>query len=102
MRSKLIRLISGVVIFAAPFLFVGCGGSGSNSSNSGSGTQTPAVQTGTVSMMVSDASTEDWATIGVKILSISLVPQGGGTSVVVYTAPSSSTGNQPGAIGPAQ
>jgi len=38
-------------------------------------------------MMVSDASTEDWATIGVKILSISLVPQGGGTSVVVYTAP---------------
>jgi len=38
-------------------------------------------------MMVSDASTEDWATIGVKILSISLVPQGGGAPVSVYTAP---------------
>jgi len=39
-------------------------------------------------MMVSDASTEDWATIGVKILSIALIPQGGGTNVTAYTAPS--------------
>jgi hypothetical protein len=39
-------------------------------------------------MMVSDASTEDWATIGVKILSISLKPQGGSAPVSVYTAPS--------------
>jgi hypothetical protein len=38
--------------------------------------------------MLSDASTEDWATIGVKVLSIALVPQGGGAHVVVYTAPS--------------
>jgi hypothetical protein len=38
--------------------------------------------------MVSDASSDDWATIGVKILSIALVPQGGGTPVTVYTAPS--------------
>ncbi len=30
----------------------------------------------------------DWAEIGVKVLSISLTPQGGGTPVVVYTAPS--------------
>lgn len=88
MRSRLVRLISGLFIFAVPFLFVGCGGSGSYSGSSGSTSQTPAVQTGTVSMMVSDASTEDWATIGVKILSISLVPQGGGTAVNVYTAPS--------------
>jgi hypothetical protein len=39
-------------------------------------------------MMVSDASTEDWANIGVKILTVALVPQGGGSPVVVYTAPS--------------
>ena len=39
-------------------------------------------------MLVSDASTEDWATIGVKVLSIALVPQGGGSNVTVYTAPS--------------
>jgi hypothetical protein len=88
MRSRLLRFISGVVIFAAPFLLIGCGSSGS-ASNAGSGTtQTPAAQTGSVNMMVSDASTENWATIGVKVLAIALVPQGGGTPVTVYTAPS--------------
>ena len=39
-------------------------------------------------MIISDASTEDWATIGVEVLSIALVPQGGGSNVTVYTAPS--------------
>ncbi|MGD0963018.1 MAG: DUF4382 domain-containing protein [Candidatus Acidiferrales bacterium] len=86
MRSRLLGLIFGLAIAATPFLSVGCGG-GSTSSGSGSNTQAPAVQTGNVNMMVSDASTEDWATIGVKILAISLVPQGGGTPVSVYTAP---------------
>jgi hypothetical protein len=38
-------------------------------------------------MLLSDASSEDWATIGVKVLSIALVPQGGGSNVTVYTAP---------------
>ncbi len=47
----------------------------------------PASQTGNVSIMISDASSEDWATIGVKVLSIALVPQGGGSNVTVYTAP---------------
>jgi hypothetical protein len=36
---------------------------------------------------VSDDSTNDWATIGVKVLNISLMPQGGGSAVPVYTAP---------------
>ena len=39
-------------------------------------------------MLISDASSEDWATIGVKVLSVALVPQGGGGNVTVYTAPS--------------
>src|SRR5437660_278426 len=55
------------------------GGSGSNLMN--------APQSGNVPLVVSDASSEDWATIGVKILSISLTPQGGGSAVTVYTAP---------------
>ena len=38
-------------------------------------------------MVITDASSEDWATIGVKVLSIALVPQGGGSNVTVYTAP---------------
>jgi Domain of unknown function (DUF4382)/Domain of unknown function (DUF5666) len=45
-------------------------------------------QSAPMSMLISDASSEDWATIGVKILSIALVPQGGGSNVTVYTAPS--------------
>lgn len=85
MRLRLLRFIVGVFIFATPFLLVGCGGSGSTTGSSGT-SQTPAVQTGTVNMMVSDASTENWATIGVKVLAIALVPQGGGTPVTVYTA----------------
>jgi hypothetical protein len=51
------------------------------------GSVMPQSQTGNVSMLVSDASSEDWATIGVKVLSIALVPQGGGSNVTVYTAP---------------
>jgi hypothetical protein len=49
---------------------------------------TPQPQNGTVSLIVSDSPTEDWATIGVKVLSIALTPQGGGTPVTVYTAAS--------------
>jgi hypothetical protein len=74
-RSKLLALAIAATVSA-------CGGGGSSMSSAPA-----APQTGSVSMLVSDASTEDWATIGVKILSIALVPQGGGADVTVYTAP---------------
>ena len=61
----------------------GCG-SGSSSNIL---TPPPQAQNATVSMIVSDASSEDWAGINVKVLSIALVPQGGGSNVTVYTAP---------------
>jgi hypothetical protein len=67
-------------------LSVGCGSSSSTSTPAP--TPTPTAQNGTVSVIVSDASTDDWATIGVKVLSISLTPQGGGAPVTVYAAPS--------------
>ena len=61
------------------------------SSGGGSGTSPSSVsstaQRASVPLMLSDASTEDWATIGVKVLSVALVPQGGGGNVVIYTAP---------------
>jgi hypothetical protein len=38
--------------------------------------------------LVSDDATENWATIGIKVLGISLVPQSGGAPVVVFTSPS--------------
>ena len=69
---------------AALFLTIGCGSYGPNGGNPIQTSQ----QTGTVSAIISDSPTEDWATIGVKVLSISLIPQGGGTPVPVYTAPS--------------
>lgn len=83
MNSRIVRMTLGLLLAVAPAFVVGCGTGSSGASNVT--TQTPS---GNVNMMVSDASTEDWATIGIKILSISLIPQGGGANVNVYTAPS--------------
>ena len=83
-RAVCSALAAGVAV-----TLTACGGGSSGSSAvTTSGTTTPPAQTGSVPLMVSDASSDDWATIGVKILSIALVPQGGGTPVTVYTAPS--------------
>src|SRR5271163_1483646 len=70
----------------ASAVLAACGGGGS--SNGSAADPAPmAPQTSSVSMLISDASTEDWAAIDVKILSIALVPQGGGANVTVYSAP---------------
>src|SRR5256885_13292240 len=58
-----------------------CGGGGSGSA------LTPTPMSGTMPLTMSDASSDDWATIGVKLLSIAFVPQGGGSAVTVWTAP---------------
>src|SRR5579862_1210678 len=85
MNSRVSRVFLGLVIAAMPLFSVACGSSsGANLTSNGGGTTD-----GSVNMMVSDASTEDWANIGAKILSISLVPQGGGDPVNVFTATSS-------------
>lgn len=87
MNAKSSRLLLAGAISA---ILAGCGGgsTGSGSSGGGGSTSTTTPQSSNMSVLVSDASTEDWAMIGVKILSIALVPQGGGPNVVVYTAPS--------------
>ncbi len=77
-KSRLLLGMAGLGLLA---FSLACGGSSS-------GTSTPAPQAGTVATSLSDASTEDWATIGVKVMSITLTPQGGGTPVTLYTAPS--------------
>jgi hypothetical protein len=79
--SRLLSLSIAAVLLSA------CGGGGSEGSSAIS-TPTSTTQTGNLSVMVSDASSEDWATIGVKIMSIALIPQGGGDNVTVYSAPS--------------
>ena len=75
------RLLS---VSVAAALLAACGGGSSGGSG---GALNSAPQSGNVAMLLSDASSEDWATIGVKVLSIALVPQGGGGNVTVYTAP---------------
>ncbi len=85
MNSRLSRIFLGLFLAAMPLFSVACGTSSSANLGSSGGGGTP---DGSVNMMVSDASTEDWANIGVKILSISFIPQGGGSPVNVYTAPS--------------
>lgn len=82
MNFRPLRFLLGMGLTTL-LISMGCGGSSSSSQP-----VTPAVTTGTVQVVASDDATEDWATIGVKVLSVSLVPQGGGTPVVIYTAPS--------------
>jgi hypothetical protein len=86
MNPNVYRLLP-VGALAALIAACGGGGGGGGSGSSASAPSSSAPQTGNVSMLLSDASTEDWATIGVKVLSIALVPQGGGANVTVYTAP---------------
>lgn len=73
-------------ISLASAVLAACGAGSSGSSMNPPVNTAP--QSAPMSVLVSDASNEDWATIGVKILSIALVPQGGGSNVTVYTAPS--------------
>ena len=79
--SRLLSLSIAAILVSA------CGGGGSGGSAATS-TSTSTTQTAKLAVMVSDASSEDWATIGVKIMSIALIPQGGGGNVTVYSAPS--------------
>jgi Domain of unknown function (DUF4382)/Domain of unknown function (DUF5666) len=66
-------------------MIAACGGGGGSMNSTTN--PNPPPQSANMQVMVSDASSEDFATIGVKILSIALVPQGGGANVTVYTAP---------------
>src|SRR5579872_3064518 len=79
-KNRLLALSLASAILAA------CGGGGGGSMNP---PVNSAPQSAPMSVLVSDASSEDWATIGVKVLSIALVPQGGGANVIVYSASSS-------------
>lgn len=80
------NLLAGAVSATLMLALAACGG-GSGGASSTTPTQV-APTTAPVSVLISDATSEDWATIGVKVLSISLNPEGGGAPVTVYTAPS--------------
>jgi hypothetical protein len=84
MLNQTVKLIIATSLAGS---LVACGGGSSGGAGSAAAS-TGGTQTANVPLVVSDASSEDWATIGVKVLSISLTPQGGGSPVTVYTAPS--------------
>jgi len=82
--SRLLSLSIAAILLSA----CGGGSDGSGGSSATSTSNSATTPTANLAVMVSDASSEDWATIGVKIMSIALIPQGGGSNVTVYTAPS--------------
>jgi len=88
------RKLNYAVCGAIVATLTACGGSSGSSdsslttSSTSTSTSTGTAQSASVPVMISDASSEDWATIGVKVLGITLIPQGGGADVTVYTAPS--------------
>ena len=82
-RIMLRRIINSALLAGITAALAACGGGGSGSGSSGM----TAASTGSVPVLISDASSDDWATIGVRVLSIALVPQGGGSAVTVWTAP---------------
>ncbi len=79
-RIDLLRSTSLAAGTAVALLGLACGGGG---------TATGTSATAPVALSLSDASTEDWSVIGVKLVSIALIPQGGTAAgaVTIYTAP---------------
>jgi Domain of unknown function (DUF4382) len=87
MRTELKhRLLLGAAGLSLLALSLACSGGSSST-----GTNTAPPPSGTVAASFSDASSEDWAQIGVRVMGITLTPQGGGTPVTIYTAPSTAT-----------
>ncbi|HEY6270917.1 MAG TPA: DUF4382 domain-containing protein [Terriglobales bacterium] len=76
------RLALALVTATIILMLVACGGNSTNPTNNNTNPQS-----GTMSVVISDASAEDWSAIDVKVMSIALTPQGGGSPVTVYTAP---------------
>jgi len=72
----------GAMLMGLAAVLSACGGSGSNFSGGGMNPQS-----GNMPLALSDVSSDDWATIGVRVLSVALLPQGGGSAVTVWTAP---------------
>src|ERR1700733_7942249 len=88
MKLAILRYAACAALAAA---VAACGGGSSDMSSmsASSSGSTSTTQSGSMPLIVSDASSDDWALVGVKVLSIALVPQGGGDNVTVFTAGSS-------------
>ena len=82
MRRNMLRgALSSAVLAGAVVGLAACGGG--NSATMATATASSV----TMPLSISDASSDDWATIGVRVLSIALLPEAGGDAVTVWTAP---------------
>jgi hypothetical protein len=84
-RIMLRRAVRCALLAGLTSSLVACGGGGGGSGSSSASTST--TQNAVMPITVSDAPSDDWACVGVQILSIGLVPSGGGGAVTVWTAP---------------
>ncbi|MGO9804691.1 MAG: DUF4382 domain-containing protein [Steroidobacteraceae bacterium] len=82
-RIMLRRALCGALLIGLAAGLSACGGGGGSAANT---TVPPPPQTANLQLLVSDASSDDWATIGVQLLSVALIPQGGGSNVTIWTA----------------
>ena len=82
-RIMLRRAIYATVIAGLGGALAACGGGGGGSGSA----STPAQSMAAMPLTISDAPSDDWACVGVQLLSIALVPAGGGTPVTVWSAP---------------
>src|SRR5579862_2270681 len=88
-RIMLRRALYGAVLTGLAASLAACGGGGASESSASTSSSTSNTESmGSVPISISDASSDDWATVAVRVLSIALVPQGGGSAVTVWTAPS--------------
>jgi hypothetical protein len=86
MERIMLRALSGALVSGLAVVLTACGGGG-DASSGGMPTNLP-TQMANMQLLVSDAPSDDWATIGVTVLSVALLPAGGGSPVTVWTAPS--------------
>ncbi len=84
-RNMLQSAVYTALVTALAATLTACGGGGGGGSSTVNASQ--GISQVATPLALSDASSDDWATIGVKVLSIALVPQGGGANVTVWTAP---------------
>jgi hypothetical protein len=82
-RNMLRRAVSSALVTGLTAGLAACGGGGGSAGSSPMSTPASA----TMAVTMSDASADDWACVGVRVLSIALVPAGGGSPVTVWTAP---------------
>ncbi|MGH8200289.1 MAG: DUF4382 domain-containing protein [Steroidobacteraceae bacterium] len=80
------KLLRAAVCAALIGSLAACGGGGGSSDPATGVGTSPPPQTSQMAMIISDAASDDWATVAVRIMSIALIPQGGGSPVTVYTA----------------